>query len=174
MKVKTLSIEMRIFHLPVIFINEAIAGDPNHNIAHPAIDVADHQFPFKSELAADIFGRALADAPLQLGVLPAEWEANGYPESETVKPNFIIDAHLQLTSQLELGQHDSRPQTEENIATSHLMIACRIAPARPEEREKQSFFLLPILRRGLARAICLGLSQSAPSAFAPDIAGYMT
>ncbi|KAJ7044386.1 hypothetical protein C8F04DRAFT_1174817 [Mycena alexandri] len=69
-------------------INDAIAGDQNHNIA---IDVADHQFPFQNELAADIFGQTLADAktaeiiPLQLGVLPAEWEANGYPESETVK-----------------------------------------------------------------------------------------
>ncbi|KAJ7747491.1 hypothetical protein B0H16DRAFT_921450 [Mycena metata] len=72
-------------------IHEAITADQNHNIAHEAIDVADHQFPFESELAADIFGRALADAktaeiiPLQLGVSPAEWGPEGYPESETVK-----------------------------------------------------------------------------------------
>ncbi|KAJ7175538.1 hypothetical protein C8R46DRAFT_890999, partial [Mycena filopes] len=78
-------------HLCQVDIDEAIAADQNHHIRHEAIDVANHEVPFDSELAADIFSRAL-DAvrtaeiiPDHLGVAPAEWDAEGYPETELVK-----------------------------------------------------------------------------------------
>ncbi|KAJ7652485.1 hypothetical protein DFH06DRAFT_924339, partial [Mycena polygramma] len=72
-------------------IDAAIAGDQDHHIRHEAIEVASHEFPFKSNEAAEIFYRALDEVkiteivPLQLGVAPAEWETGAYPETEAVK-----------------------------------------------------------------------------------------
>ncbi|KAJ7933100.1 hypothetical protein B0H13DRAFT_1856395 [Mycena leptocephala] len=72
-------------------IHVVTAGDQGHRIRHEAAAVANHEFPFQSDDAAEIFARALNDAkaegiiPLQLGVSPEEWSEGGYPETEIVK-----------------------------------------------------------------------------------------
>ncbi|KAJ6548998.1 hypothetical protein B0H19DRAFT_1300161 [Mycena capillaripes] len=72
-------------------IDAAIADDQDHHIRHAAIDVPNHEFPFQSNEAGNIFYSAFTEVkaaeivPLQFGVAPAEWEDEGYPETEAVK-----------------------------------------------------------------------------------------
>ncbi|KAJ7939066.1 hypothetical protein B0H13DRAFT_1587356 [Mycena leptocephala] len=72
-------------------IDTAIAEDQEHHTRHEPVDVPKHESPFKSEEAAQIFSAALADVkaqeimPRHLGVSPAEWGDEGYPETEMAK-----------------------------------------------------------------------------------------
>ena len=72
-------------------IDPAIAEDQGHNVRDEPIDVPKHESPFKSDEAAEIFSAALVDIkaleiiPQHLGVSPAEWGDDGYPETEMVK-----------------------------------------------------------------------------------------
>ncbi|KAJ7932284.1 hypothetical protein B0H13DRAFT_1549812, partial [Mycena leptocephala] len=72
-------------------IDAAIAEDQEHHVRHEAVDVPKHETPFKSDEAIDIFHCAHKDVkaagiiPRQLGVTTAEWEEEGYPETETIR-----------------------------------------------------------------------------------------